>query len=181
MLYDKKKEDEKLEVYERFFKNNYKKIIHLCKARGQSNTDSDEIAAESLIRLYNIWDERWMVSEVENLKWLYVTAQNIIYEYGRKNERTKTEPLSALAGMTDEAEIENIIIEGEQYTFYLNDIKKELDETEWELFSMVFMEKMTYQEIIDKLSLSNEALRARIYRLRKKLKPYMKKLFDKNK
>lgn len=174
-------QDKKTEAFERFFEKNYKRIFRFCKARGHSDSDSDEIAAESLIRLNNRWDERWILSDEDNLKWLYITAQNIIYEHCRKNEKSKTESLSVLFDMTDEVDVENIITEREQYKIYLNDIKKSLDETEWKLFSMTFIDGMTYQEIREELSISNDAMRARIYRLRNKLKPYLKKLLDKNK
>ncbi len=180
-MFHKNKEAEKKKAYEDFYKKNYKKIYYFCTARGQSYADADEIAAEALIRLHNIWDERWAAQEDENLKWLYVTAQNIIYEYGRINEKHKTEPMSELFHMADEVDIEQQTVEREQYSIYLDKIKNFLGKEEWKLFSMVFIEGMTYQEIREKLPINQETLSSRIYRLKKKLKLHLKRSSHKNK
>ncbi len=178
---------DKQEAYDKFYKQSYRIIYRFCIARGQSHADADEITGEALIRLYRKWDERCDCTDGENLKWLYNAAQYIIYEYGRKNEKTAAESLDRLTedlgapDVADEADVENQTLGREQYRFYISEVKKILDESEWELFRLAFVEGLTHAEIRERLSVDKEVLRSRLYRMRKKLRELMKELFEKNK
>ncbi len=172
---------EKQEAYDNFYKQSYRIIYRFCIARGQSHADADEIAGEALIRLYRKWDERCTLTDGENLKWLYNTAQYIIYEYSRKKEKNTFDSLDRMAEIPDEADTEKLTLEQEQYRFYISEFRKILDKNEWELFRLAFIEGMTYAEIREMLSVDKEVLRSRLYRLRKKLRGQMKKIIEKNK
>ncbi len=166
----------KQELFDSFYKKYYKIIYNYSLSWGQSHSDADEIASEALLRLYRKWDERWKIPEEENLKWLYMTARNVIHEYSRAQARKSENEVEISDSSGGAGDVERQTVEEEQYSYYLGKIKKLLEPEEWRLFCLAFVEERSMAEIEAALGIDNTALRARLYRLRKKLKSRLDKI-----
>lgn len=160
------------------YRKQYPAIFAFCLSRGLCRADAEESASETFVRLWNRADEMDGRDELEIKKWLYVTAGNVVKEYRRRAMRTQTVPLEELEGVLPDGDSDSAhAIEQEQYRHYLARLERELNESEWELFRLAFLEQMPYERVVRELNLRPDALRARIMRLRKKLRSILPQLF----
>jgi len=150
----------------------YLLIYKYCHLKLQANeSDSYDITNEVFVLLC----EKWDILEKENIKsWLYRTADNILKEFFRKHKK-RTNELKYIEDLDDymansliyEQSFENI--SEEDIEIYKDELLDELSDKEKKLFDMVFSEKLSYREICERLDISRENLKKRLYRLRQKI------------
>ena len=105
--------------------------------------------------------------------WLTDTAKNIVKRYIRKRaieSRWFSDNGEAISEVIDDDdEYQRLLLE------YLGALKANLRRSEYTLFTMRFIDKMSVEEIAEKFGKNKHAIDARIYRLKKK----SKKIFTK--
>jgi len=171
--------------YDDIYTKYYRVIYVFSMAKGATPYAAEEIANETFMRL---WEKRHecKFNEPDNrlnerlLKaWLYRVAENVIYEFHRKNpDDNGLEELANTIAAEDQVEecIENI-----GYEEYIAEIEKELNEEQRIIFRMIFVEQLSYDEVQKKLKIKGTTLRSTVSRLRKLLRPYIADLIEKNK
>ena len=167
---NQKKKSSKEEL-EKAAEQYYLLIYKYCHLKLQSNeSDTYDITNEVFVVLCEKWDNL----KKENIKaWLYRTADNLLKEFFRKHKKITNE-LKYIEDLDDytansliyEQSFENI----SEYDIetYKDEVLDELSDKEKELFDMFFSEKLSYRDICERLYISKENLKKRLYRLRQK-------------
>jgi len=145
----------------------YLDIYKYCAAR------VDMLYAEDIANdVFLLFCQKWQKLEDINYKsWLYETAQNLIKNhYKMLKRKTKNETHiddSVAENLSYEENFENI---GEDKTEERkNEIINSLTERDRQLYEMKYVEKMPNNQIRETLSLSEDALEKRLYRLKQKI------------
>ncbi len=153
----------------------YQKIFSFCLRRVNDTDIAYDITQNvfiSLVSNYRNVDKNCI------LKWLYNAARNQIAEYYRTKSRENKfrvdidsieDPLSASYDFTEEFSDKDIIK-------YKNQVLSELSEQEGELYNDVFIKKLSYPDLSRKYSVSENALRTRVFRLRRKIEIIVKSI-----
>ena len=162
--------DNSLQDFETFFRKTYATMVDYCKSRGQSQEDAEEIVTDAYSRMWNAWERCGDRDTVGRKKWLYKTIDNVIRERNRKHTlytRDLDEYIDMLGnGVRNdvEAAFENI-----KYDIYIKRVREILTKSEYEVFKQIVIEQRTYKEAADELGISEDAVRARMMRMREKI------------
>ncbi|GAV25390.1 DNA-directed RNA polymerase subunit sigma [Carboxydothermus islandicus] len=145
----------------------YRIVYHYLLKLGLSHADAEDIAQEVLLSTYLHLDS---IHE-GNLKfYVLATAKNKYIDFLRKNKREFTVPSLGEFDVNNFSEIHQI--ENREV------IKKaicKLNLTEQKLFYMKYYLGMTNPEISSLLKISPDSVKTMLWRLRKKVKEYLKK------
>lgn len=151
----------------------YNDIYHLCLSR----LKKEENAADVTQEVFLLFQEKYEGLEDEYIKaWLYKVANNKIKEQFRAIAKREKELIYGTVfnsqTSTDilyEMEEDNKVTP-EELEEKKKSILSSLSEKELELFEMVYTKHMEYKELAKAFDTSEHAVRARVYRLRLKIK-----------
>ena len=151
----------------------YNDIYHLCLSR----LKKEENAADVTQEVFLLFQEKYEGLEDEYIKaWLYKVANNKIKEQFRAIAKREKELIYGTVfnsqTSTDilyEMEEDNKVTP-EELEEKKKSIVSSLSEKELELFEMVYTKQMEYKELAKAFDISEHAVRARVYRLRLKIK-----------
>ena len=170
--------DDRLKDFEVFFINTYNIMVAYCKSRGQSHEDSEEIVDDAYSRMWRVWDECADRETLGRKKWLYNTIDNIMRERKRKHE-LQTCDMDMYIDILDNGYDDELKIafENLKYDIYAIRVEKVLSKSEYEVFEQIVIKQRTYKEASNELGIREDAVRARMMRMREKIKLHMKDIF----
>ena len=151
----------------------YNDIYHLCLSR----LKNEENAADVTQEVFLFFQEKHSELEDDYIKaWLYKVANNKIKEQFRAIAKREKELIYGTVfhsqTSTDilyEMEEDNKVT-SEELEEKKKSILSSLSKKELELFEMVYTKHMEYKELAKVFDISEHAVRARVYRLRLKIK-----------
>lgn len=151
----------------------YNDIYHLCLSR----LKKEENAADVTQEVFLFFQEKYEGLEDEYIKaWLYKVADNKIKEQFRAIAKREKELIyGTVFGSHTSTDIlyemeEDNKVTPEELEEKKKSIFSSLSEKELELFEMVYTKHMEYKELAKAFDISEHAVRARVYRLRLKIK-----------
>lgn len=151
----------------------YDDIYQLCLSRLKREEDAVDVAQE--VFLY--FQENYNELEDDFIKaWLYAVANNKIKEQFRAIAKREKELIyGTVFGSQTSTDIlyemeEDNKVTSEELEEKKKSILSSLSEKELELFEMVYTKHMEYKELAKAFNISEHAVRARVYRLRLKIK-----------
>ena len=151
----------------------YNDIYHLCYTRLKKEENAADVTQEVFLffqEKYNELDDAYIKA------WLYKVADNKIKEQFRAIAKREKELIyGTVFGSQTSTDIlyemeEDNKITPEQLDEKKKSILSSLSEKELELFEMVYTKHMEYEELAKAFDISEHAVRARVYRLRLKIK-----------
>jgi len=163
------------DIYTRY----YLPIVRFAMAKGFSEETAEEIASETFERLWRRRDECKFETETAVRIWLYKTAGLVLQEQWRKS--TEDADLAACENHLSDTDEIAARDEQMQYEHYVAEIEKELPESDRLLFRLVLIEKKPYAACTKELGMNPVTMRVSISRLRKKLRPFIKEMLEKQK
>ncbi len=151
----------------------YNDIYHLCLSR----LKKEENAADVTQEVFLFFQEKYDELEDDYIKaWLYKVANNKIKEQFRAIAKREKEFIyGTVFGSKTSTDIlyemeEDNNITPEEIEEKKKSILDSLTEKDLELFEMVYTKHMEYEELAKAFNISEHAVRARVYRLRLKIK-----------
>ena len=151
----------------------YDDVYRLCLSR----LKKEENAADVTQDVFLFFQERYKELDDKHIRaWLYSVANNKIKEQFRAiAKREKELVFGAVFGSSTSTDIlyemeEDNKITPEEIENKKKHILDSLTEKELELFEMVYTKHMEYKELAKAFDISEHAVRARVYRLRLKIK-----------
>lgn len=151
----------------------YNDIYHLCLSR----LKKEENAADVTQEVFLFFQEKYNELEDDYIKaWLYKVADNKIKEQFRAIAKREKELIyGTVFGSQTSTDIlyemeEDNKVTPEELEQKKKSILSSLSEKELELFEMVYTKQMEYKELAKAFNVSEHAVRARVYRLRLKIK-----------
>lgn len=151
----------------------YDDVYHLCLSRLKREDDAADVTQE----VFLFFQENYNDLEDEFIKaWLYAVANNKIKEQFRAIAKREKELIYGTVfnsqTSTDilyEIEEDNKVTP-EELEEKKKSILSSLSDKELELFEMVYTKHMEYKELAKAFDISEHAVRARVYKLRLKIK-----------
>ncbi|MBQ2846797.1 MAG: sigma-70 family RNA polymerase sigma factor [Clostridia bacterium] len=151
----------------------YNDIYHLCLSR----LKKEENAADVTQEVFLFFQEKYNELDDDYIKaWLYKVADNKIKERFRAIAKREKELIyAAVFGSRTSTDIlyemeEDNKVTPEELEEKKKSLLSSLSEKELELFEMVYTKHMEYEEMAKAFDISEHAVRARVYRLRLKIK-----------
>lgn len=151
----------------------YDDIYHLCLSRLKDEEYADDVTQD----VFLFFQEKYNELEDDYIKaWLYKVADNKIKEEFRAIAKREKELIYATVfGSQTSTDIlyemeEDNNITPEEIEEKKKGILDSLTEKELELFEMVYTKHMEYEELAKAFNISEHAVRARVYRLKLKIK-----------
>lgn len=151
----------------------YDDVYHLCLSRLKREDDAADVTQE----VFLFFQENYNDLEDEFIKaWLYAVANNKIKEQFRAIAKREKELIyGTVFGSHTSTDIlyemeEDNKVTPEELEEKKKSILLSLSEKELELFEMVYTKHMEYKELAKAFDISEHAVRARVYRLRLKIK-----------
>lgn len=151
----------------------YNDIYHLCLSRLKKEENAADVTQEVFLFFQEKYDE---LDDNYIKAWLYKVADNKIKEQFRAIAKREKELIyGAVFGSQTSTDIlyemeEDNKVTPEELEEKKKSILSSLSEKELELFEMVYTKHMEYKELAKALDISEHAVRARVYRLRLKIK-----------
>lgn len=151
----------------------YDDVYHLCLSRLKREDDAADVTQE----VFLFFQENYNDLEDEFIKaWLYAVANNKIKEQFRVIAKREKELIyGTVFGSQTSTDIlyemeEDNKVTPEELEEKKKSILSSLSEKELELFEMVYTKHLEYKELAKAFNISEHAVRARVYRLRLKIK-----------
>ena len=151
----------------------YDDVYHLCLSRLKREDDAADVTQE----VFLFFQENYNDLEDEFIKaWLYAVANNKIKEQFRVIAKREKELIyGTVFGSQTSTDIlyemeEDNKVTPEELEEKKKSILSSLSEKELELFEMVYAKHLEYKELAKAFNISEHAVRARVYRLRLKIK-----------
>ena len=151
----------------------YDDVYYLCLSRLKRETDAADVTQE----VFLFFQEKYSGLEDNLIKsWLFTVAGKKIKEQFRhiaKREKElvfgeENEPQTNMEILYDTAESDKIA--DEELEEKKKKVLSSLSEKELELFEMVYIKHLEYEELAKIFNVSEHAMRTRVYRLRLKIK-----------
>ena len=161
------------QTYQTIYRSCFPKLATYLQQRYACNwQDAEDIAAQALHILWQNWDGLDSHTEAGILRWLLLTAQNLMRTETRKKRRSPV--LISLDEMTDNQHPVALPEPSpqqseEEYTRYLNAIMKRLSERDAALFHAKIVEKESDEMLAARLGLSPNTLRVRWLRVKRRI------------
>lgn len=159
----------KNKLFEEYFETYKNQVIRFLVSRGGDEEISQEICQQVFYTFYVSMNK----VEAGYVKaWLFKSARNALIDYFRKvsarNEvsldAARMEQEGILSG-SDPDIVENLVINGELSGRILREVRK-VNESFYEVLSMICVDGMSYEEAAAKLNVSEQAVRTRLHRAR---------------
>lgn len=144
----------------------YKDLLCFCNARLKNSHLADDCVQECFLVLY----KRFLKNEeIHNVKlYLYKIADNLIKAEWRKNKRN--EEILDIDSLAEVLTVSSTDFEKIDFDELLEKLALSLNENEYLIYKMKYIEDKTIKQISEETGLSFEAVAKRISRLRIKLK-----------
>jgi RNA polymerase sigma-70 factor (ECF subfamily) len=140
-------------------------FYYLLRLTGDYDLSRD-IMQESFVRCLGRYGDR-----ITNIALLYKVARNLVFDHKRKSDRN--EPLEQQQ-TADPTDIEHQVLVHERYRKVLAALKS-LSFQDRELLSLVADESLSYREIASILGTTENSIKVRVHRARKRLRMAMAK------
>ena len=156
-------------VYQNIYRLCFPRLVTYLQRRYACNLqDAEDIAAQALHILWEKWDVIESHSEAGLLRWLLLTAQNLMRDEVKKKRRRPE--LVSLEEMNDSqhppAPPEQ---DEEEYAHYLTEIMQRLTESDAALFRAKIVEHDSDDAIAVRLGISVNTLRVRWLRVKRRI------------
>lgn len=151
----------------------YEDIYHFCYIRLGNEVDAHDVVQDVFLLFQQKGDG---VEEKYIRAWLFSAADKKIKEKFRdiaKREKALIFGLSRSPAQSAELVYEmeqDFLISDEEIEKKKKSIISQLNEKELELFEMVYVRHMRYEELAKMLDISENAVKARVFRLKNKIK-----------
>ena len=156
------------EIYRQAFP---KLVVYLQHRHRCSMQDAEDIAAQALHILWTKWDTLETHTSVGMLRWLLVTAQNLMRDETKRRQR-KPQPLSLeeLIENDHPFTMQDLIEKSdEDYDTYISEIMRRLSERDAALFRAKIVDQTPDDEIAAQLGITANALRVRWLRVKRRI------------
>ena len=172
-------------TFDEAYLKHFPAITAYCFYRnGKDQYLAEEATAKAFEVLYKKWDTLRSHDEKVLRSWLIKAAENTMKEVGRK-QPSSYEPLDEpwCQDLVDEQQYKNggyydYFDERQKFLDYASDLEKSLELETKILFHCIVVEELSIEAIARKMNLTENAVRIRWSRLRKKLQPLVKKMLD---
>ncbi len=164
--------------WEKIYKKCFQRIYEYCKHRIGNENDAMDIASEVFCLLFEKWTRYETHPEEAILAFLFRSADYKIRERGRIEEVRSGDTEIDLTTLPEKLPIDFYIKEQDKYEEYIREILLALPEKSRELFADIVINKMPYSEIAAKLQVSENTVKLRWYRIRRKLEPFVHSLIN---
>ncbi len=158
----------------------YDDVYHLCFSRLKKEEDAADVTQE----VFLFFQEKHNELEDNYIKaWLYAVANNKIKEQFRSIAKREKELIfGTVFGSHASTDIlyeieEDINITQEKLEEKKKGILSSLTEKELELFEMVYVKHMKYEELAKTFNVSEQTMRTRVYRLKLSIKEKVSFIF----
>ena len=153
-------------LYERYFE----RVHNFAYARLRNRADAEEVAQETFVSVFRSLDSFQGRSSL--LSWIYGITKNTVNNYIRKNRAQEQRIEKAQDELTRNAQTFESCSPEEHERFRrcaAAAVRSLEDISEWqvEVFAMRHFENVPIQEIADRMSRSNDAIRSSLYRVKK--------------
>lgn len=159
------------ETKEKFFRKLYDEAygkLYTFLGRKQANKDCvEDVIQETFLEAYS--KVEFLMGHPNQMGWLYVTAKN----KAMKLRANRKEICCLDSGMIDVIEDDNAGAVEYKEIELAEVIKKFVGENEYEMFCDYYANDYTYTEIAEKYGISENSVRMRMSRLKKKLKDHI--------
>lgn len=159
----KKQANEKLnEAYKEYFDD----LLRFCSVRLNNKYQADDCVQECFFVLYKKFLKN---EEIQNVKlYLYKIADNLIKAQWRKNQRS--ESTINIDTLAEELAANSNDFERLDFKELLEEFSSVLNENEYLVYKLKYLEDKTIKQISEETGLSFEVVAKRLSRLRIKLK-----------
>ncbi len=164
--------------WESIYRKYYRRIYDYCLYRIKHEYDAEDMTSEVFCLLYDKWEQYEAHDEAAILSFLYRAANLKIRERGRQTDRPYGGAEIDIDTLSEELPIDYAIVENDRYERYISDILRKLTGQDRELFTYIVIDQLRYTEIADKLHVSENTVKLRWYRLRRRMKPLIYSLID---
>jgi len=161
------------QTYQDIYRASFPKLVTYLQHRYACNLqDAEDIAARALHLLWEKWDAIESHTEAGMLRWLFLTARNLMRDEAKKKRRRPE--LISLEEMTDSQHPSALPdptpqqIE-EEYTRYLTEITQRLSPNDAALFRAKIAEHESDESIAARLGISVNTLRVRWLRVKRRI------------
>ncbi len=165
------------ELFNDIYARYYLAIVRYATAKGFPRETAEEIGNETFERLWRRRTECNFDGEAALHVWIYKTAGLVMQEQARKT--TEDADLAACENHLSDTDEIGARDERMQYEHYIAEIEKELNETDRLLFRWILIEKKPYAACAGELGMNPVTMRASIFRLRKRLRPFITEMLKK--
>ncbi len=157
----------KEEIYEAIYADCFPKLVAYLQQHGNSLHDAEDVAAQSMLVLWHKWDALPNHTRQDILRWLLVTARNLMlketYRASRRIRALSLEDLPAQMHPTasDESSWRE---QEEEYRKLLTELTRHLSAKEAELLLDKIERRKSDEEIAAHLGITVNAVRIRWFR-----------------
>ncbi|MFQ6009021.1 MAG: RNA polymerase sigma factor [Candidatus Zixiibacteriota bacterium] len=148
---------------QRIYNRHKNKLYSFCFYVTGNREMSEDIVQETFVQLMNQKAKLRIKTALKN--WLFICTRNLVYNRLKKNNK-QILPLSQITNPTVAMDIETKL--------FINNVLDKLSLDERELILLREQQQFTTEEISDMLGISEEAVRVRLYRVRKKMQQIAK-------
>ncbi len=170
------------EIYKEFYPT---LVRYCCQFFPRQRCYAEDAADRAFVMLYRKWDEMASHDDRFLKSWLLGTVQLTSKEV-RRHITANIVSLDEqwCVDLIEDQQLEghpffNEVLEEQRFLDYIDEIKKELNPGEWELFELAAIKSLPHSEVARAMQLSVNATRIRWCRLLKKLKPLVEELIKK--
>lgn len=161
------------QTYQDIYRSGFPKLVTYLQRRYPCNMqDAEDIAARALHILWPKWDSIEPHTEAGMVRWLFLTAQNLMRDEAKKNRRRpevisldemadSQHPISPPDPTPEQTE--------EEYSRYLAEIMQHLSESDAALFRAKIVDLEGDESIAARLGLSVNTLRVRWLRVKRRI------------
>ena len=169
--------------FEKVYLNNLERLKRTAILILKNPEDAEDVVQKAFLNMLKNSVNVETLSEDEHLMYLYTSIRNISYDTYRSH-RIETEKIEKLVKNTDAL---NVVREDDRtyltavdevYSDLVKDRLESLEDLYREILYLNIFEGLTSNQIAKKLNLSNELVKKRIQRGKKKLRKLCDNLFD---
>ena len=163
----------KISEFESEFGKYYNMVFRYCmRLTGRNQYDAEDLTSDVFHLFYLMQNRLEFESPTALTAWLYQTARNLRMKTVRHAMRKPPD--------IDETDLFSNQFDGvkeeQQYQEYIGKIERILSGRDLALFRTIVIERLPYPEAAEQLGLSEQNLRTRWFRLRKKIRPTVEKI-----
>ncbi|MEZ6096019.1 MAG: RNA polymerase sigma factor [Pirellulaceae bacterium] len=157
-------------------------LFQYFRRRELTNSDAEEVVQNVMLRMYQGLKKRQFVrdGEAKRLKyWIFKIAENELKTfYTRFLNRPKSPGGSSYQNLVAnvEAETEASALESLAITRILELIEGDFQKVTWNAFQLRYFDSLSFADIGEKLSISEESAKQGVYRVRQRLRQEMERL-----
>lgn len=159
------------ESFQKFYYETYDELVKYVKRMGGLEHLAEDIVQESYYTAYREWKELSMHPNQKG--WLYITAN-----YISKNLRRRMENQNLSLEALEESVPQRYAASDFETVEWNLTLQKKFPEKESRLICRYYLEGRSTAEIAEELGISNDYVRVKLSRLRKKLREELKKSYD---